>query len=153
MTSTDGLLRLLVGEDGRNATELKKILVEFHSHTNASAEKLMQSAVERGVLELGDNLKLVVSKKTSVFVEIAKKREAIETKQDELRAELQDLQCKCTHQGNLTYKFCGSSGNWDRDDSYWIEWRCHDCGKRWTASQDNSYDLTNRVYPNSTRVT
>ena len=47
----------------------------------------------------------------------------------------QDLQTVCTHP-NATKKHCSDTGNWDRSlDSYWTEWRCPDCDKRWTTEQ------------------
>lgn len=46
-----------------------------------------------------------------------------------------DLQLLCSHP-NATKKYCGDTGNWDRAaDSYWIEYRCPDCGKKWNVDQ------------------
>jgi hypothetical protein len=45
------------------------------------------------------------------------------------------LQEKCPHT-NVTKKYNGSTGNWDRSqDSYWIEYSCPDCKKFWTVEQ------------------
>lgn len=45
------------------------------------------------------------------------------------------LQNLCPHP-SASKKYCGDSGNWDRsEDSYWIEYRCPDCGKFWTTDQ------------------
>lgn len=150
--ASDGLLRLLVGEEGRTAAGIKKILTEYHKHSNTEAEKVIQSAITRGVVVETLNGKLFPSVKTNMFIEIANTRKRIERDQKKLSDELKELQEKCTHQGNLTYKYNGSSGNWDRNDSYWIEWHCKDCGKRWNTSQDNSYYQTEKQYPNSRRV-
>lgn len=46
-----------------------------------------------------------------------------------------DLQAACSHV-NVSKKYCADTGNWDRyDDSYWIEYRCPDCGKFWSVDQ------------------
>lgn len=151
--ASDGLLRLLIGEEGRAAIDIKQILMGYHKHSERDAEKVMQSALDRGILKLGDKLKLFPSDETTEFQKIKKTRERIELDMKALYVELESVQAKCTHQGDLTYKYQGSSGNWDRnDDCYWIEWRCQDCGKRWTTSQDDSWNLTNKVYPNSRRI-
>lgn len=45
------------------------------------------------------------------------------------------LQGECTHP-NVKKKYRGSSGNYDPSaDSYWIEFDCPDCGKRWQEDQ------------------
>lgn len=41
----------------------------------------------------------------------------------------------CDHP-NLIYQDQGSSGDWDREDSYWTVWQCDTCGNRWTTKQD-----------------
>lgn len=46
-----------------------------------------------------------------------------------------ELQFICTHI-NASKKYCGDTGNWDRNaDSYWIEYKCSDCNKRWREDQ------------------
>lgn len=46
-----------------------------------------------------------------------------------------DLQAACSHV-NVSKKHCADTGNWDSyDDSYWIEYRCPDCGKFWSEDQ------------------
>lgn len=83
---------------------------------------------------------------------VKKKRLQIENKMCILQEKLEILREECPHQ-DLTYKYGGSSGNYDRyDDSYWIDWSCNDCGKRWVTSQDNSYHLTSVVYPHAVRI-
>lgn len=55
-----------------------------------------------------------------------------QTKWDAAERELQNL---CKHP-NADKKYNGSTGNWDRnDDSYWIEYKCPDCDKRWSEDQ------------------
>jgi hypothetical protein len=81
------------------------------------------------------------------------KREKIEVLQKELHAQIKLLQEHCDHQDDLTHEYQGSSDGWSRsDDDYWIDWHCNDCGKRWTTSQENSYELTTVVFPNSKRI-
>ena len=84
--------------------------------------------------------------------QVKQKRDIIESLQTELSQQITDLRKKCSHQ-NLTYKYGGSSGNWDKsDDCYWIDWNCEDCGHSWNTSQENAYDLTTRVYPHAKRI-
>lgn len=46
-----------------------------------------------------------------------------------------ELQSQCQHP-SASKKYCGDTGNWDRSqDSYWIEYRCPDCGKFWSVDQ------------------
>jgi hypothetical protein len=83
---------------------------------------------------------------------VKQKREMIESVQTELADQLHSLRENCSHE-DLTYKYGGSSGNWDKsDNSYWIDWKCGDCGKTWTTSQDNSYHLTTVEYPHAKRI-
>jgi hypothetical protein len=42
---------------------------------------------------------------------------------------------KTCHHYHCTYVNKGSTGSWDRDDYYWREYECADCGDRWTTSQ------------------
>lgn len=55
-------------------------------------------------------------------------------------ATLQSLKChiqntECGHP-RLQGKYEANTGNWDRnDDSYWISFKCPDCGKFWTEDQ------------------
>jgi hypothetical protein len=53
------------------------------------------------------------------------------------RWDLAEKQLKelCSHP-DTSKKHCGDTGNWDRNqDSYWIEYRCPDCGKFWSVDQ------------------
>jgi transposase-like protein len=50
---------------------------------------------------------------------------------------LEDIQKTCPHYDS-EYRNHGSTGNWDRDDSYWRNYECHDCGKKWQT--DQSYE-------------
>lgn len=71
---------------------------------------------------------------------------------ENLFKELIKLTNECPHQ-DLTYKYGGSSGNWDKaDDQYWIDWKCHDCGKSWVTSQNDSWNLTRKVYSHAKEV-
>lgn len=60
------------------------------------------------------------------------KRLKLEAIAAEAHAALKTLRETCDHSGTVTYKYRGDSGNYDTSqDSYWIEWNCHDCDKRW----------------------
>jgi predicted RNA-binding Zn-ribbon protein involved in translation (DUF1610 family) len=48
-----------------------------------------------------------------------------------MNLEIKALQLTCNH-AFATKKHCGSTGNYDRDDSYWTEFKCPECGKNWT---------------------
>ena len=73
-------------------------------------------------------------KKATEIEAVLKKRKQIESKISEYEKKLEQLQNNCPHH-SLEYKNCGSTGSWDRDDSYWTEWYCPDCDKRWTTDQ------------------
>jgi hypothetical protein len=46
-----------------------------------------------------------------------------------------ELQAVCAHP-NADKNYRGSTGNYDPSaDSYWIEYRCPDCGKFWMTDQ------------------
>lgn len=68
--------------------------------------------------------------------QVQRKRKSILDKQVRLSEELYELQTICTHP-DITKKYCGDTGNYDpSQDSYWINWHCPDCDKRWTTDQD-----------------
>jgi transposase-like protein len=94
-------------------------------------------------------LEILLSNTSAIF---KAKRKQLTLKYLEYCVELDQLEKECPHQ-DLTYKYGGSSGNWDKsDDKYWIDWKCHDCGKSWTTSQDNTWHLTRKVYPQAKQV-
>lgn len=73
--------------------------------------------------------------------QIQRKRQTILNKQVKLSEELYELQMLCTHP-DLTKKYGGNTGNYDpSQDSYWIDWHCPDCGKRWTTDQSRENTL------------
>jgi transposase-like protein len=82
-------------------------------------------------------------KKAGQVQAVLKKRIQIEKKIKEYEHRLEQLQKECPHH-NLEYKNEGSTGSWDRDDSYWTNWFCPDCDKRWTT--DQSYEIKQK-YP------
>jgi hypothetical protein len=85
--------------------------------------------------------------------QIAQKRRRLEASISKASQALSELQKECNHSGDLTYKFNGSSGNYDRSqDSYWIEWKCNDCGERWNTTQENIHHQTKIQYPNSREI-
>lgn len=54
---------------------------------------------------------------------------------NKLQKKLVELQDECTHP-NVEKQYKADTGNWDRgDDSYWINFTCHDCRKRWMEDQ------------------
>lgn len=63
------------------------------------------------------------------------KFEEIQGSMATLNNELTILRSKCKHK-NRTKKYKSDTGNWCiSDDSYWIEFRCEDCGKFWSEDQ------------------
>lgn len=59
-----------------------------------------------------------------------------------------EIQNNCPHI-NLTYENKGNSGGWDREEYYWRNWDCRDCGKRWQT--DQTYDDL-QLYPHAKQV-
>lgn len=66
--------------------------------------------------------------------QVQKQRQKIEKKIEEYELRLEQLQKDCPHT-NATQKYGSSTGNWDRQDTYWIVHKCPDCDKRWTTPQ------------------
>jgi hypothetical protein len=73
-------------------------------------------------------------KKQTAGDAIVKKRLAIEAKLKEYNKKLDDLQKSCPHYRSW-YENKGSTGSWDRDDSFWRNYECEDCGRVWTTDQ------------------
>lgn len=46
----------------------------------------------------------------------------------------------------------GNTGNWDRNDTYWTEHKCHMCDKRWTTSQSWQHRGGKHGHPNDEKV-
>lgn len=80
---------------------------------------------------------------------IRRKVKSLNDKIAKAEKELEAFKKKCPHL-TLTYKNEGSTGGWDRDDSYWRNWHCHDCGLHWTSQQ--TYEST-RKYPHTLDIT
>lgn len=54
---------------------------------------------------------------------------------DKIGNKIQKLIDTCPHE-NVKKTYKGDTGNWCKDDdSYWIEFDCPDCGKRWHEDQ------------------
>lgn len=66
--------------------------------------------------------------------QIAKKVTRRKNRIRQLQSEIAQIQENCPHQ-NLLYSFGGSTGSWDREDSFWIDFYCKDCEKRWQTDQ------------------
>ena len=68
--------------------------------------------------------------------QIQRKYTTIMNKKAKLSIQLSELQELCTHP-DITKQYRGDTGNYDpSQDSYWINWHCPDCDKRWTTPQD-----------------
>lgn len=67
--------------------------------------------------------------------QVRRRFKAIQKHQDKWKLAEKELQAACLHV-NVDEKYKGNSGNYDSSaDSYWIEYRCPDCGKFWTKEQ------------------
>jgi hypothetical protein len=67
--------------------------------------------------------------------QVRRRYRTIERNQTKWDQAERDLQSICTHP-NATKKYSSNTGNWDRgQDSYWIDWHCLDCDKRWSTDQ------------------
>ena len=67
--------------------------------------------------------------------QIRRKWASIDRREDRLAQELAALQAACTHP-SVNKKYCGNTGNYDPSaDSYWIEFSCPDCRKKWITDQ------------------
>ena len=54
---------------------------------------------------------------------------------NELYDHIEQLRLACTHP-DKTGECKGNTGNYDPSaDSYWIDWYCPDCGKKWMTDQ------------------
>ncbi len=67
--------------------------------------------------------------------QIQRKYRTIAGKVSKLHDQLKELQAECQHP-NVNKEYKGDTGNYDPTcDSYWIDWRCPDCVKRWRTDQ------------------
>ncbi len=67
--------------------------------------------------------------------QIRRRYKTIEKKQWKWDNAERELQSICTHPNAIGKNF-SDTGNWDRSqDSYWTEWHCTDCGKKWSTEQ------------------
>jgi hypothetical protein len=68
-------------------------------------------------------------------MQIRRKRITINGKIEKLAEQLKQLQDLCQHT-NVEKKYGANTGNYDPSaDSYWIDWKCPDCNKRWRTDQ------------------
>ena len=65
---------------------------------------------------------------------IRQRAKELDERRERLRLDTQALQKECPHETSV-YSAHGSTGNCDRDDSYWFCFYCYDCQKRWTTDQ------------------
>lgn len=84
--------------------------------------------------------------------QVVRKKLSIESKIDKLNASLEQLKETCSHY-SLRYRNQGSSGGWDSEGSYWIDWYCQDCEKRWNTGQTYiaEQDVL-KTYPHATKI-
>lgn len=69
---------------------------------------------------------------TTIKTKVQKEQDKIQKAQSKIR----ELQQACTHNG-LRGKYGANTGNWcSGDDSYWIDFECPECGKRWREDKD-----------------
>jgi hypothetical protein len=67
--------------------------------------------------------------------QIQRKYRTITGKVSKLIDQLTELQAECQHP-NVNKEYKGDTGNYDpTSDSYWIDWSCPDCNKRWRTDQ------------------
>lgn len=67
--------------------------------------------------------------------QVRRKLQTINKHQEKWDAAEALLQSTCLHP-NADKKYCANTGNYDPTaDSYWIEYRCPDCGKFWQEDQ------------------
>lgn len=67
--------------------------------------------------------------------QIRTKRDKLVKKQLDLYLQFEEIKELCTHP-DVTKQYKGSTGNYDPScDSYWINWQCMDCGKKWVTDQ------------------
>jgi len=67
--------------------------------------------------------------------EIRKKWESIDRQEEKLARELSKLQLVCSHP-NAKKEYRSNTGNYDPSaDSYWIDFQCPDCRKKWWEAQ------------------
>jgi len=68
--------------------------------------------------------------KEQIQKKVAKARLAIQKAEEKLEA----IRDTCPHYDS-EYRNRGNTGSWDREDVFWREYECHDCGKRWQTDQ------------------
>jgi hypothetical protein len=67
--------------------------------------------------------------------QIRRRRSTLTKKIETAQAQIRQLQASCPHP-NVQKEYGSNTGNYDPSaDSYWIDWNCPDCGKRWTTDQ------------------
>ena len=67
--------------------------------------------------------------------EIRAKMNALMIKEEKIALKMIKLQNKCEHP-NVNKKYRSNTGNYDPTaDSYWIEYDCLDCDRRWSEDQ------------------
>ena len=77
---------------------------------------------------------MVLTLKLNAREEIQTRRAHIEAQYEALAAEEAALKILCAHPA-VEKKYDGDGGSYYDPPTYWINWTCPDCGKRWTTDQ------------------
>ncbi len=98
---------------------------------------------------MSDTVKSGIKKVKHTPKSIKRRLAAYDKKVQDLEIVLKQIHLDCPHV-SLTRKSSGSSGNWDRTEFYWYEWKCPDCRKFWTTAQ--TYEEREK-YPHAIDIT
>jgi hypothetical protein len=82
---------------------------------------------------------------------VRKRRQKIEDKHKIVDALFENLQDSCPHV-YLRYVCWGSTGNWDREDSFGAYFHCPDCQKRLSTSQGQDMKDILKKYPHASKI-
>lgn len=124
--------------------KLDKMLAEIPKEMSAEGRKRLEDTI---IKEYYEYLRSAGYNGPS-FMDIRKKRRELDEQATKVHLARTALMEECPHV-NSTYEARGSSGNWDRDDNYWYNWECADCGKHWTTEQGME---ARKAYPFATEV-
>lgn len=70
----------------------------------------------------------------------------------ELYEEIKEIQSICMHEG-LVGKYGANTGNYcSQDNSYWVDFTCPECGKKWAETQEEVGYQTSKEGFKFTRV-
>jgi hypothetical protein len=75
---------------------------------------------------------------------VRKEINSLRVQEQAINNRIKAIQKDCPHK-LCVHEAHGSSGSWDRDDSYWFNFYCYDCQKRWSHDQSLGSDKSMRV--------